>query len=225
MFDNLFESRRKRDTKRGAGVGLVSLLLHGGLIGAGIYATLGASETDSSMVVDTTLVYLNQPQQQEQEPPKVVQLDVELKGFQTVFAPTDIPTDIPAINFEEKFDPRDYSGAGVEGGTGTGIVPSGDHIYAAAVVEEKPEALVLERPPYPPLLKSAGIEGRVLVQLVVDTAGRPEPGSIEIVKSAHPGFNQAVLSMFANARFRPARVHGRPVRVHVELPIDFKITN
>jgi protein TonB len=223
VFDHLIESRHRSDKKRLFGVGFFSLVMHTVLIAGAIYATLGATEANTDVVMDTTMVYLNQPQQQEEEQPKVVQLDVQLKGFQTVVAPTAIPTDIPPINLQEKFDPRDYTGTGVEGGIGTGIVPTGDQVYAEAVVEEKPEMLSGPQPEYPQLLRTAGIEGQVLVQVVIDTMGRAEPNSLKIIRSPNPGFDQAVKSAVMRALFRPARVHGRAVRVLVAIPYNFTL--
>lgn len=151
-------------------------------------------------------------------------LDIpQLKGFQTVVAPTDIPTNIPPINLQEHFDPRDYSGTGVEGGIGTGIVPSSDQVFMESVVEERPEVLSGPQPQYPDLLRQAGIQGRVIVQAIVDTTGRAEPPSVKIIQSPNPGFDQAAKNYVLRALFRPARVHGRAVRVLINLPIDFKI--
>ncbi|HEX9705650.1 MAG TPA: energy transducer TonB [Gemmatimonadales bacterium] len=222
MFDHLIESQRGTSKKRSFGVGLVSVVVHTGLIAFAVYATLGAAETDTGPLVDTMMVYV-QEQQQQEEQPKVVQLDVQLKGFQTVVAPTVIPTDIPPINLQEKFDPRDYSGSGVEGGIGTGLVPSGDQVYAEAVVEEKPELLSAPQPEYPQLLRTAGIEGTVIVQVVIDTMGRAEPTSLRIVRSPNPGFDQPVKNAVLRALFRPARVHGRAVRVLVQIPFNFTL--
>jgi len=73
-------------------------------------------------------VYLPQPQQpQPQKPPpqQPVRLDTPLRGFQTVVAPTEIPSNIPPVNLQEKFNPKDYSGVGVEGGVAAGVVPTG----------------------------------------------------------------------------------------------------
>ena len=158
---------------------------------------------------------------QEEQPPIV---DVpQLKGFQTVVAPTDIPTNIPPINLQEHFDPKDYTGTGVEGGIGTGIVPSSDQVFMESVVEERPEVLSGPQLQYPDLLRQAGVQGRVLVQAIIDTSGRAEPPSVKIIQSPNPGFDQPAKNYVLRALFRPARVHGRAVRVLVNLPIDFKI--
>lgn len=85
------------------------------------------------------------------------------------------------------------------------------------------EVVSADRPAYPDSLRAQGIEGRVTVQVVVDTSGRVEPGSAVVVQSPHPGFNQAALAFVYAARFRPAMRRGHPVRAVVEVPIDFKL--
>ena len=222
MFDVLIESKRKSEKKKALGVGAISLMLHTVLITGAIIATLTAGPSDTSTKVDTQMVFLNQQEQKPDQPPPP-QLDMQLKGFQTVVAPTDIPTNIPPVNLQEHFDPRDYSGVGVEGGVATGIVPGADQVLSVDVVQEKPERLSGPQPQYPPLLQQAGIEGRVMVQAIVDTSGRIEPNSVRVVESANPGFDVPAKNAVLKSLFRPGRVYGRAVRVLVAIPIDFKI--
>lgn len=85
------------------------------------------------------------------------------------------------------------------------------------------EVVSADRPAYPDSLRAQGIEGRVTVQVVVDTSGRVEPGSAVVVQSPNAGFNQAALAFVYMARFRPAKRRGHPVRAVVEVPIDFKL--
>jgi len=223
VFDNLIESKRKADKKKAFGLGFVSLVGHSVLVVLAVIATLTAGQAATDMSVDTTMVFLNQEEKKppEEQPPV---LDIpQLKGFQTVVAPTDIPTNIPPINLQEHFDPKDYTGTGVEGGTGTGIVPSSDQVFMESVVEERPEVLSGPQLQYPDLLRQAAIQGRVLVQAIIDTTGRAEPPSVKVIQSPNPGFDQSAKNYVLTALFRPARVHGRPVRVLLNLPIDFKI--
>ena len=224
MFDVLIESKRKTNRKKGFGVGFVSLTLHTAVIAGAVYATLHAGQTDTAVKVDTTMVLLEQQQQQKPPEPQPVQLDVPLKGFQTVIAPEVMPTNIPPVNLSEKFDPKDYSGSGVEGGIATGIVPTGNEVFMEAIVEEKPSVLSGLQPQYPELLRQAGIQGRVMVQAIIDTTGRAEPPSVKVVASPNPGFDQPAKNYVLKALFRPARVHGRAVRVLINIPIDFKIS-
>jgi hypothetical protein len=60
------------------------------------------------------------------------------------------------------------------------------------------------------------------VQLVIDTLGRAEPGSL-VLQSSHPGFEGAARAYVLDALFRPGRTHGRAVRVLVRLPISFTL--
>lgn len=223
MFENLIESKKKADKKKAFGLGFVSLVGHSILVLLAVIATLTAGEAAEDIVPDTMMVFLNQEEKKAEEQPPVVDIP-QLKGFQTVVAPTDIPTNIPPINLQEHFDPKDYTGTGIEGGIGTGIVPSSDQVFMENVVEERPEVLSGPALQYPDLLRQAGIQGRVIVQAIIDTTGRAEPPSVKIIQSPNPGFDQSARSYVLRALFRPARVHGRAVRVLVNLPIDFKIT-
>jgi protein TonB len=217
----LFETKKRTDQKARFGVGVTSLALHAALIAGAVYATIAARPTDTAVKIDTTVVLLSQ-EQKTPEPPKA-QLVEPLKGFQTVVVPTVIPSNVPAIDLEQKFDPKDYTGIGVEGGRADGITPPENAVYAEAVVEERPALLSAPPPPYPDILKQAGIQGRVLLSAIVDTSGRVEPNSIQIVKSPNPGFDVPARAWVLQALFRPARLHGQAVRVHVTLPIDYSI--
>lgn len=223
MFDTLIESKHKAKRGQLFGTGIASLVVHTVLIGALVYVTAQAGQGDTSVKVDTAMVYIQQEQQKQPEQPPPPQLDIQLKGFQTVVAPTDIPTNIPPVNLNEKFDPKDFSGVGVEGGSASGIVPTGGEVLSVDVVQEKPE--MLSHPPlvYPELLKQAGIEGNVIVQAIVDTTGRIEPNSVVIKESPNPGFDQAAKNLVLKSLYRPARVYGRAVRVLIQQPINFTL--
>jgi len=138
--------------------------------------------------------------------------------------PAQIPTDIPPVDLQQRFDPKDYSGSGIEGGRANGIVVSGSEVYAEALVEERPELLSAPPPIYPQLLKQAGIQGRVILHAIVDTTGRVEPASVRIIKSPSPAFDQPTKDWVLKALFRPARLHGRGVRVFINLPVDYSLT-
>ena len=94
MFDNLIESKRKKAGRRTFGVGAASLVIHTVVIAGAVYATLQAGQTDNSVKVDTAMVFVDQPKQEKPPEQQPVQLDVPLKGFQTVVAPDVIPTNI-----------------------------------------------------------------------------------------------------------------------------------
>jgi len=89
-------------------------------------------------------------------------------------------------------------------------------------VDEPP--VLLAGPPlgYPDVLRRTGTTGTVTVQLVIDTLGRAEPGSL-VLQSSHPGFEAAARAYVLGALFRPGRMRGRAVRVLVRLPISFTL--
>lgn len=78
-------------------------------------------------------------------------------------------------------------------------------------------------PRYPQLLRDAGVEGTALVRFVVDTLGRVERGTVQVVESTHPAFAVAVQAVLPQMRFSPARVGERKVRQLVEFPLQFRL--
>jgi TonB family protein len=161
------------------------------------------------------------PARAEKPAPAVNLADPPPQGFQTVPPVTEIPTVIPPVDLDQRpFDPRDFTGRGVEGGVADGVVGGTgpvrvDEIYQATTnLPGFEPAMVLSQPTpeYPAALASVGIEGRVEVQFVVDTTGRVERSSIEVVKSTQKGFEAAAREAISGSLFRPARLSNVPVR-------------
>ena len=222
----LFASDRKPDTAGFTRGGLVSLVIHSAIIGGAIFATLEAHHAVAATKLDTAMVYL-QPQEPQREPPPPSDVQVPLRGFQTVTVPVDLPTALPTVDLQEHFDPKDFTGVGVEGGTATGVTPGANTVYSTGEVDQKPALLTappLERD-YPPMLRSAGITGRVVIGAIIDTSGRAEPGSVQVIQSAHPGFNDAARKWMTQALFRPARRNGRAVRVQVIQALNYSLSS
>jgi len=75
---------------------------------------------------------------------------------------------------------------------------------------------------YPPLLRDAGIGGRVLVYFFIDAEGNV--GSVRIDKtSGHAALDAAALTVAEVYRFRPAENRGVDVPVWVSFPITFQV--
>lgn len=82
--------------------------------------------------------------------------------------------------------------------------------------------LVTQVPPYYPFeMKRQGIEGKVVLEFVVDEAGLPE--SIRVVSSTNPGFNDAAIAAVQKWRYNPGMVNNRPVKTLMQAPIGFKL--
>jgi TonB family protein len=234
VFDKLVESNPKNRKMGGLGSSSVtSLVIHGALIYGAIMATMKGKEIIQQAVADTTLVFLTEdekPEEEKPEEPQLASLTPPPQGFQTVVIVTEIPTEIPPVNLNERFDPRDYSGTGVEGGIATGIaggtgpVPTDlQQVFVEAMVDEPP--ILLSRPPlqYPPLLKDAGIEGHVIVEVIIGVDGHPERESLRIIESTQRGFDKFARDMVLAALYRPGRMRGQAVRVLVRQPVNFAL--
>jgi TonB family protein len=94
---------------------------------------------------------------------------------------------------------------------------------AARRIGTPPELTSRPRLRYPDELRAAGIQGRVLVRVIVDATGRTERGSIRILESADHGFDDVVIGMARDAEFTTAKLEGAPVRYCAVVPVDFKI--
>jgi protein TonB len=233
VFENLIESKPR--TKKSFGQTIVSLLVHAAVIFAAVKVTTGAAETIKDIVADTTMVFLKPPPPPppppDQPPPDVVvAANPPPKGFQTVVAPTDIPKDIPPIDLNEKpFDPKDFTGKGVEGGLaagivgGTGPVDVSGEVFLEAQLDDPVQPISIPTPRYPPVLQSAGIAGSVDLQYVVDTTGHAEPNSFKVMKTTHPAFAEPAKEAIAKGVFKPAKFKGQPVRQLVQQRISFKV--
>src|SRR5258708_37583949 len=132
--------------------------------------------------MDTTVVLLTPETPQKPADPTPVQLVDALRGFKTVTIPAQIPSDIPPVDLQQRFDPKDYSGSGIEGGRANGIVVSGSEVYAEALVEERPALLSAPPPHYPALLNNAGIHGGVIRRALIAATGRVEPAALRIIR-------------------------------------------
>jgi TonB family C-terminal domain len=102
---------------------------------------------------------------------------------------------------------------------------SDDSVYSILNVEES--AVRSEgsaAPIYPPELIANGVEGAVVTTFVIDTTGRADTTTIDIVQSSHPLFVASVRTAIPGMRFSPAMVQGRRVRQVVEQRFQFRIT-
>ena len=94
------------------------------------------------------------------------------------------------------------------------------------VCDEAPVVIKRVTPKYPKFAKTAGIEGTVVLEVVVKKDGTV--GKIEIVKSlmsGPDGLDEAAVQAMKQTIFQPAKANGKPVAVWVTLPITFKLNN
>jgi hypothetical protein len=228
VFNNLIESQAKR--KNTLGQTVTSVVIHAVLILAAVKATQGIAEAAEDKPLDTTVVFLKAPEPTPPPTPPppqdvVVSANPPPKGFQTVVAPTDIPKDIPPVNLNEKaFDPRDFSGKGVEGGIAAGVVGGTGKVDLGAVVtsaeaDEQPSIISAGPKVVPPGM--AGVPARVTFQFIIDTTGHAESNSFKLLNATNQIFVESAKQMLLKSVFKPGRLAGRPVRTQVNQGVSF----
>lgn len=74
---------------------------------------------------------------------------------------------------------------------------------------------------YPERARMAGIEGRVIVQFIVDETGGVE--SPHVIREIGGGCDEEALRVVQYAEFEPGKQRGVPVRVQYSLPITFML--
>ena len=91
-----------------------------------------------------------------------------------------------------------------------------------AGIVQAPLVLSTILPSYPEIARRRGIEGQVMLEIVVDEFGRVEP-AIAIMESL-PLLDQAAIDAIRQWRFAPARDRdGNPVRAKVRIPLRFTL--
>jgi periplasmic protein TonB len=229
VFEVLLESKAKK--QRSTTQFVTSVVLHGVLIFVAVQATKGAAEQMTKIFEDTTLVFLEPPKaapEPEKPPPDVVlSANPPPQGFQTVVAVQDIPTEIPPVNLNERFNPSDFTGKGVEGGIAAGVAggtgPITGETYLEAQVDDPPQLISSGPQRYPPVLRSAGVTGRVMAQFIVDTTGHAESSSFRVISSTNKAFEESARETILKSVFRPGRVRGQAVRVIVQQAVAFNL--
>lgn len=96
------------------------------------------------------------------------------------------------------------------------------------VVENMPEligglAALQKNIRYPEMARKAGIEGRVIVQFIVNEEGKVE--NPRVIRGIGGGCDEEALRAVSLAEFKPGRQRGRPVRVQYSLPVIFRLQN
>ena len=210
---------------------VLSVALHALLIFGAIKATQGVAETIRDRPIDTTVAFLRPPPAPEPPPPPppedvIVSANPPPQGFQTVVAVADIPKDIPPVDLNQKpFDPRDFTGRGVEGGVATGVIGGTGPVDVGSVVvtsaeADDPPSLVSAGPQVTP----AGMDGvaaRVELEFIVGTNGRVEPGSVTVLSSTSKVFEEPARQMILKSVYRPGQMAGQPVRTRVRQGVTF----
>jgi len=105
-------------------------------------------------------------------------------------------------------------------------LPTDDEEPTPVFVEEMPEligglAALQRKIRYPVIARKAGVEGRVILQFIIDEQGRVSES--KVVRGIGGGCDEEALRAFQTMHFRPGKQRGKPVKVKMSLPITFRL--
>jgi TonB family protein len=86
-------------------------------------------------------------------------------------------------------------------------------------VERDPQIVKLEKPEFPGFVWNMGIEGRVVVRVLIDPNGKPLDS--QILKSTNTVFEQPVIDAVMKSQFTPAQMGQGPVAAWLTIPFKF----
>lgn len=223
----------KPPKNRPIGSTLTSVVIHAAIIGFAIKMTIGAGvekQEDKVEIVEMTQEMAPPPPP---PPPPVDQPQAQIQGFQTLSVPDIVPAEIPPPG-EVAFKASDFTGQGVQGGVDTGKKEEGTQVVAigetpsftpftvAPQLKNRDEVgRALERE-YPPLLRDAGVGGKVEVWVRISDKGQVEDVQIH-QSSGHPALDEAAIKVGRVMDFTPAMNRDKQVPVWVSIPITFQV--
>ncbi len=94
--------------------------------------------------------------------------------------------------------------------------------YVSKDVDESPRRLSGPPVDYPRSLLRRHVQGFVQIAAIIDTTGRPEPGSLEILSTPDSGLVEPVKQMMLASQFSPGRLKRAAVRVMVQMAVDVR---
>lgn len=233
MLTTLLESRAARQ-RRGGGAAMsaaVHLAIIGGVAATTTHVTRPKIETDKPTEVryvtptaPTPVARVSSLATTRSSMPTL-----RLPQTPTIAVPTTIPTSLPPIDLSRGLTAADFDNVRIVrggGGRAHGLLDGADSMAQSndwSGNEVLMHILQPAQPRYPEALRRAGVSGRVLIRFTVDTTGRVDMRSVQILSATHELFADAVRVALPNFRFRPAEVGSRKVPALAEMPFEFDV--
>jgi protein TonB len=240
MFeDSLIESGGKLKTKRGR-LTMFSFVLEAVIVGVLVLIPLLFTEALPKAQLMMALVAPPPPPPPPPPPAAVkivkqVQTDIVNGQLRT---PTKIPKKVEIVKEEEAPPPMT---AGVVGGVPGGVPGGQMGGVIGGIISNTPiavpkvavqrvrvsagvtQGLVLHKvqPVYPPLARTARVQGSVVLAAVIGKDGTIQ--NLHVI-SGHPLLTQAALDAVKQWRYRPYILNGEPVEVDTQVTVNFTLS-
>ncbi len=171
------------------------------------------------------------------KPPKIsffrfVLLLPVVSGLLLVFACTDKENITPVEKVESiSITTEDKAPETTEKNEGT--VTKADEINIKTSAEKKGNYIVVDSEPevdltqlqksikYPEEARKKGIQGKVLVKVMVDKNGKPSKA--EIISSDNQIFNESAVNAIMSCTYKPAEQKGKKVAAYINVPLHFRL--
>jgi len=245
MFEQqLIESRRQRsDGKRWLTVP-VSMVVHAVVVGLAVVATLWAVDDLPEPPIPVSLYVAVQPPAVPQGRPAGPKTPDRPRQAEVKRPPV---TQVTVINEAPPPAPEQEDVAET-GGDGTGTVPGLDGLdgpggpgllgpvkgaeptpepeAAPTIIRagqdiQEPHRLLEIKPVYPEPARRAGIEGPVILEVIVNTEGAVR--DVRVLRGMPLGMTESAEDAVRRWRWEPAQYNGRPVEVYVVVTVTFRL--
>ncbi len=94
-------------------------------------------------------------------------------------------------------------------------------VFELRRLDRTPKPEFQARPMYPAELRKAGVEGKVVVEFVVDNTGAVQ--NAKAVSSSQLEFEAAAVEAVSQWKFQPGEKGGQPVNTQMQIPIVFTV--
>ena len=97
--------------------------------------------------------------------------------------------------------------------------------------EEKPDIMpepiggieaIMKNVVYPESAREEGIQGKVIVKLIVDEKGNVS--STEVVQSVNKELDKAAITAIKKTKFTPSMTDNKPLKCEIAIPVKFKLS-
>jgi TonB family protein len=210
-----------------------SILVHSGLIGASVVATMHPRVAPTASSGTAAVVRMAMMDPPPAAAPAATLPQAPARGFQVLNATVNVPSTLPPPDATRLTTvPENFTGRGIMGGIAGGVMPAA--IAMQSNLRDPIDGNLADVPPYllpgqmgasyPDSLRRSAPDGMVVARFVIDTLGQVEAPSLSIVDSTHPLFAESVRSALERLHFLPARFSGQRVRARLEVSFEFHMT-
>lgn len=234
MFGTLIESRAT--PQRRTGSSFASIAVHTSIIALAVVATAKKGTVMTSVPLEVPVVHYARPMDPRPAPSRAVAVAnaaiAAMPSVPRLIVPSVVPIGIPPIDLSV-VPTVEYSGRGPIADSRITCERACDG--STPVIDADGRTLwstndVLMRllddpvpPRYPESLRRAGVEGDVVVRFLVDTTGRVDLRTVEVLRSTHEAFTAAVRETLSRLRFSPAMAGERKANALAVMPFRFTL--